>query len=416
MFGVGSLLATSAAKATAQALSSTNHAAANTAGIPPSAENSSFDADATGGWGGPRQWLADRGITPNAQLLLEGFENSQGGKHTGATWASTLDLNAALDTEKAFNWKGGEFYLDLEDHAGRDPSTDLVGDLQNFDKQNFTPYFQVYELWFQQALFADWIHLKVGKWDANDDFSVIDNGLVLINSSDHVTPTILPFPTTPDPMPGAALYLTPGNFWYANFAAFYANRSDTFGDFTGHPQSIQPTDNGALLIGETGLRWQQAPLLGQDGNLKIGAWDHTGTFTRFDGSQQKGADGVYGILDQTLWQPKGEPEQGRGVRTFVSPGWTQSSVSTMDWNVAGGVTWTGPLVARAQDIVGFSANYAHLSPQAGLPHPYELELEWLYQAQLTKWATLMPDLQYVFHPGGKYPDAVVGTLDLTIQF
>jgi porin len=416
MFGVANLSATLASSATAQALLSTNQAAANVPSAPQSSDNSGFDACATGGWGGARQWLADKGITANAQLLLEGFDNAQGGRRAGATWASTFDLNVAFDPGHVSNWKGGEFYVDLEDHAGRDPSTDLVGDLQNFDKQNFRPYFQIYELWFQQQLFNQWFHLKAGKWDANDDFSVIDNGLVFINSSDHVTPTLLAFPTTPDPMPGAGLYLTPGNIWHASFAAFYANRSDTFGDVTGHPQSIQPTDNGTLLIGETGLRWQRAPLLGKDGNLKFGAWGNTGTFTRFDGTQQKGADGFYAIFDQTLWQPHGEPAQGRGVRTFVSPGWTQSSVSIMDWNMAGGVTWTGPLAARAQDVVGFSANYAQISPQAGLPRSYELELEWLYQAQFTKWATLMPDFQFIIHPGGEYPNAVVGTLDLTIQF
>lgn len=391
-------------------------AATNDSPVASSPGSSSFDGDATGGWGGARQWLADKGITPNAQLVLEGFENASGGIRTGPAWASTFDLNVTVDTEKALNWNGGEFYVDLEDHAGRDPSTDLTGDLQVFDKQNARPYFQVYELWFQQALFNEWIHLKAGKWDANDDFSVIDNGLVFINSSDHVTPTLLAFPTTPDPMPGAALYLAPGKVWYASFGAFYANRSDAFGDFTGHPQDNQPTDNGSLLIGETGVRWQHALIIGKDGNLKIGVWDHTGTFTRFDGSQQKGADGFYAILNQTLWQPNGEPAQGRGVRIFGSPGSTQSSVSAMNWNVAGGVTWTGPLAARAQDVAGFSANYAHLSSQSGLAHPSELELEWLYQVQVTKWATLMPDFQFLIHPGGQYPNAAVGTLDFTIQF
>ncbi len=291
----------------------------------------------------------------------------------------------------------------------------MTGDLQGFDKQNSRPYLQIYELWYQQALFNGRLHLKMGKWDANDDFSVIDNGLIFLNSSDHVTPTILGFPTTPDPMPGVGIYLTPGKFWYASFGVFYANRSDTFGNFTGHPQSIQPTEYGALFIGETGLRWDYAPLLGKDGNLKLGVWGHTGTFTRFDGSQQKGADGLYAIFDQTLWQPAGKKAQGRGVRTFLSPGWTQSSVSTIDWNMAGGVTWAGPLAGRAQDVLGFSANYGHNS-QPRLSHSTELELEWLYQTQLTKWATLLPDLQFILHPGSRYPDAVVGSLDLTIRF
>lgn len=399
-----------------EAQSSTNAAAAASPPASSAPDNSGFDDKLTGGWGGARQRLEQKGVSLNAQWVLEGFNNFQGGANTGDVGASTFDLNLTLDTEKAFHWKGGEFYADLEDHAGRNPSTDLTGDLQVFDKLNFRPYLQLYELWYQQKLLDGWLRLKLGKMDANYEFSVIDNGLPFLNASTQVTPTLLAFPTTPDPMPGVNVFFTPGKFWYASFGAYYANQSDTFGDITGHPQSIQPTEYGALLVGETGLRWDHAPLLSKDGNLKFGAWGHTGTFTRFDGSQQNGADGYYAILDQTLWQPNGEPDQGRGVRSFVEAGQTQASVSPIDWNVAGGVTWTGPLAARPDDILGFSANYAHVSPQAALPHSYELALEWLYQLPLWKWATLQPDVQFIIHPGGQYPDAVVGTLDLTIQF
>ncbi len=396
--------------------SSTNAAPASSSPPLSAADNSGFDDKLTGGWDGERRRLEDKGISLNAQLILEGFHNFTGGLKTGTEGALSFDLNLALDTEKLFNWKGGQFYADLEDHAGQNPTADLTGDLQAFDKLNTAPYLQLYELWYQQALFDDWLHLKLGKWDANDDFSVIDNGLAFLDASDIVSPTILAFPTTPDPMLGAAIYLTPAKFWYAQFGAFYANRSDTFGDITGHPQSIQPTEHGMLFVGETGLRWDHAPLLGKDGNLKFGAWGHTGTFTRLDATQQRGANGCYSIFDQTLWQPNGEPEQGRGLRSFVEAGQTQASVSAIDWNIAGGLAWTGPLAVRPSDILGFSANYAHLSSQAALPHPCELALEWFYQLPLRKWAALHPDVQFIVHPGGQYPNAVVGTLDLTVQF
>ena len=396
--------------------SSTNAAPATASPASLAPDNSGFDDKLTGGWDGERRRLEDKGLSLNGQLILEGFHNFQGGLKTGTEGALSFDLNLALDTERALGWKGGQFYADLEDHAGRNPTADLTGDIQAFDKLNTTPYLQVYELWYQQDLFNGWLRLKLGKWDANDDFSVIDNGLAFLNASDIVSPTILAFPTTPDPMPGTAVYFTPAKFWYARFAAFYANRSDTFGDITGHPQSIQPTEHGALFLGETGLRWDHAPLLRKDGNLKFGAWGHTGTFPRFDGTQQRGANGCYAILDQTLWQPNGEPEQGRGVRGFMEAGQTQASVSAIDWNIAGGFAWTGPLATRPSDILGFSANYAHLSSQAALPHPYELALEWFYQLPLWKRATLHPDVQFIVHPGGQYPNAVVGTLDLTIQF
>jgi carbohydrate-selective porin OprB len=89
---------------------------------------SGFDNNMTGDWWGLRQRLQDAGITVGAILMLEGFRNFEGGIDTAhSVGATTFDLNLALDTDKLLHWHGGEFYVDLEDHAFRNPSTALVG-------------------------------------------------------------------------------------------------------------------------------------------------------------------------------------------------------------------------------------------------------------------------------------------------
>jgi carbohydrate-selective porin OprB len=45
-----------------------------------------------------------------------------------------------------------------------------------------------------------------------------------------------------------------------------------------------------------------------------------------------------------------------------------------------------------------------------------LAIEAFYRLQITGWAMIMPDLQYVVHPGGRYPNALVGTLRLIVDF
>jgi porin len=378
---------------------------------------SDFDDKATGDWLGWRQRLEQAGITIEAGLVLEGFKNFHGGLDTSRTVAaSTFDLSLALDTEKLFSWRGGKFYADLEDHAGKNPSTTLVGDLQVFDKQNTKPYLQIFEFWYQQKLFDDKLRLKVGKVDANTEFSVVDNGQEFINSSSQVSPTLFLFPTTPDPMPSVNMFFTPDESCYANFGAYYSNRSEEFGNFSGSPQDIQLSEHGAFLIGETGLKWQHAPVLESDGKLKLGGWGHTGTFTRLDGSRQRGTYGYYVILDQTLWQPAGERESGRSIRTFLIYGRTQKTINTIDWHIGGGIISTGLFVARPNDLMGFGSQYANISGEAGLPHSYELAMEVFYKLQIIRWAALMPDLQYIIHPGGRYPDALVGTLRLIMNF
>ena len=376
-----------------------------------------FDGNLTGGWAGTRQKLQDAGITIGSTLTLEGFSNFRGGIDTAhLVGASTFDLNVALDTGKRFGLQGGEFYVDLEDHAFRNPSTALVGDLQVFDKQNTPPYLQIFELWYQQKLFDEKLRIKIGKVDANTEFSVIDNGLPFISSSTQVSPTVFVFPTTPDPMPSVNVFFTPNETYFAGFGSYYANRTDRFGDIVDDPAKIQASEYGAFLIGETGLKWHEAPVLELPGNLKLGEWGQTGTFTRFDGIQQQGTYGTYAILDQTLWQPKGEPDSGRGVRTFLEYGQTQNDINIIDRHIGGGVTWTGPIDSRSGDIIGVSPQYAHIPAGADLPHAYELAIESFYQWQLTPWAYVQPDLQYIVNPGGKYSDALVATLRLQITF
>lgn len=386
-------------------------------GSPARAASGDFGDKATGDWWGRRQWLEQTGISIDATLVLEGFKNLRGGISTyPPVGASTFDLSLTVDTARLLKIPGGKFYVDLEDHAGRNPSTVLVGDLQIFDKENTIPYLQIYELWYQQKLFGDRLRLKVGKLDANTEFGVVDNGLPFLNSSAQVSPTVYLMPTTPDPMPSINVTFAPTKFYYASFGAYYANRSVGFGNLVGTPQNAQLSDTGSFFIGETGLIWQHLPALGYPGNLRLGAWGHTGSFTRLDGSKQRGVYGGYAIFDQTLWQPEGEPPAGRGIRAFVEYGQTQRTISPIDLHLGGGFTWTGPLASRPQDLVGFSPQYAHISAAAGLPQPYELALEAFYRFQVVRWAWIMPDLQYIINPGGQYPNALVATLRMHVDF
>ena len=387
----------------------------------PDAAGSGFDGELTGDWWGQRRRLQDAGVTVGGSLTLEGFMNFKGGVDTAhAVGATTFDLNVALDTEKLLGWHGGEFYVGLEGHAFRNPTQALVGDLQVFDKDNSSPYLQFYEVWYQQKMLEDTVRIKIGKVDANTEFSVVDNGQPFVNSSSQVSPTIFVFPTTPDPAPSFNVFFTPNDMYFASFGAYYANRSDYFGDLVDHPASVQPGASGVFMIGETGLKWHTDPLLQRAGNLKVGVWEHTGTFTRFDGERQHGTYGYYGILDQTLWQPQGEAENGRGVRAFLEYGGTENDINAIDRHIGGGVTWTGLMDSRPADIVGFGPQYAaHRSLQEAGPlvFSWPWQRRTFYQWQLTPWAShLQPDVQYIVHPGGAHADALVLALRMQLSF
>ncbi len=203
--------------------------------------------------------LNTKGIDFGLNAALEGYYNFEGGISIGNAFASTLDANMSIDLQKLLNLRGGMFYADLEDHRGDNPSNTLLGDAQVFDKHNSAPFFQMLELWYQQKFFRDKLRIKIGKVDANSEYSVIDNGLEFINSTTQVSPTFFVFPTFPDPMPGINLFFTPDELFYTSFAVFDANQGAHFLEFYGKPSLAQPTTDGILLISESGLTWNKLP-------------------------------------------------------------------------------------------------------------------------------------------------------------
>lgn len=359
--------------------------------------------------------LKDYGITFGASETLEGYYNFSGGIKSGAAWASTFDANMTVDLEKLMGLPHAKFYTDLEYHAGDNPTSLLTGDFQVFDKHSAAPFLQIMEIWYQQELFRDKLRIKVGKIDANIEFSVIDNGLEFINSPTQVTPTLFVFPTFPDPMPAVNLFFTPGKLFYTSFGIFDANRQDRFGDFYGDPASVQPTGNGSLLISESGLTWGKAPVLKTDGNLRVGLWKHTGTFTKWEGGSQNGTEGFYLIFDQTLWKPLSDTSGKRGIRMFLEYSGTGASVAPVWRHYGGGIAWTGPSAARPDDACGISIQNVRISPPLRLPHSYELNFEAFYKMQISSWFDVKPDFQYIIHPGGQYPNAFIGTLLLSFS-
>ena len=361
--------------------------------------------------------LKNNGIDFGISESLEGYYNFTGGKRIGSAAASTFDVNVSLDLNELLHIPGAKFYADLEAHSFQNPTKLLVGDFQVFDKNTADPFLQMFEFWYQQEFFHNTLRLKVGKVDANAEFSLIDNGLDFMTSSAHVTPTLFVFPTFPDPKPSVNLFFTPGKLFYASVAAYAANRSDHFLDFSGKPASVQPSLYGTLWIGETGLTWNHLSGNAADGNLRMGIWNHTGKFNRIeDNSLVNGVGGMYVVINQTLWKPASEKETNRGLRMFLEYAHSNKEVATVYQHFGGGLLWTGITSKRPNDEMGICSQYGQISPQPGLLWKHEQAVESFYKFFVASWINLQPDVQYIVHPGGFYKNALVGTLELNVKF
>jgi porin len=88
-----------------------------------------------------------------------------------------------------------------------------------------------------------------------------------------------------------------------------------------------------------------------------------------------------------------------------------------------GLTWTGLIEGRDDDAIGLGMVWTRLTPgQAaqleGSNRGNEFVVEATYEAQITPWFELQPDIQFVIQPGGStaLPNALVLGLSATIDF
>jgi len=375
-----------------------------------------LEPNATGNWGGVRTTLADRGLTFGGFIQMDVSKNLRGGIDTDHTALRyLLDLSVTGDTEKLWHWHGGTFFLDFQAHDGSNGSTEQVGDVQGFDSMDGFRFVQIYQLWYQQRLCADKVRLKIGKMDANLDFSVVEHGKEFLNSSMAYVITMFPMVTYPDPAPGAAVFFEPDAHWYAEAGTFYSNSRQTFLNISGHPEAIERTAGGMFSIGETGYRWQLFKA-GLPGHAAVGGWWHSGEFPRLAGGQTTGTGGAYALLDQSLWHDQPTDGVTRDLGGFVEYGNSDESVAPVAQQVVGGLTLAGAIPGRPNDIVGAGIAWARLGDAPDQPNSTETALEIFYKLQLTHWAYIKSDVQYVRHPSGRFADALVYTARLEIAF
>ena len=189
-------------------------------------------------------------------------------------------------------------------------------------------------------------------------------------------------------------------------------------------------DSPALMMIEGRYKYNQSGQL--PGVLKIGGWNHFGSFPdqRFDsgdlpiaatGNSGRPIDGdwaIYGIIDQLIWRLPGS-EDPKGVGVFGRVMGAPSDQNLVDFYAEGGITFTGMVPDRGDDAIGIGFAYTGIANRvrgfdsdSGLSvlQNYEAVLEVCYTAQLKPGWTLQPDFQYFWQPGGNVP----GVSDATV--
>jgi porin len=391
--------------------------------------------------GGTRTMLGQYGITLAITDTENLLGNADGGVKTGATMQGVTEVGLQMNTGQAFGLQGGTFNISALQIHGRSLSPYYLDNLQSANGDEAEDSTRLWELWYDQSFDYNQADFKIGQQSIDSEFIVNKYSSLFVNTAAGWP--LLPSddlygggPAFPLSSLGARIQIKPSDNITVLAGAFNDNPGG--GAFSDDAQALDGTgakfnlNTGAFFIAELQyavnepavgqtVKANQPPPAGLPGTYKIGFWYDTGAFP----GQRFGSDGIslaspdsngqpqphhgnyslYGVADQTVWQSAAD--SSRNVNIFGRIMAAPDTQNLIDFGFNGGVTIAAPLPGRDNDQVGLDIGVGHVSSRAaGLDRDQglivrgtETLLELTYQAALTPWLQLQPDVQYVIHPG-----------------
>lgn len=394
----------------------------------------------TGDWMGVRPVLSDKGVEIFGGYKVEVWGDAAGGLKTGTVYTGLLDFGAEVDLEKAFGWQGASVSTTWLWLSGRDASEDLVGNFLTVSNIAGFNTLRMFELWFQQEFFDEKLSIRLGQLSADSEFLISDySGLFINGTFGWPAFAYMNIPNGGPGYPmgtlGARLAVDPVDWFTFQSAVFQGNVFAQDVNRHGFRWRLD-AQTGYTFLNEAQFRWNhREEESGLPGQLKQGVWFQTGqSADALAESTNSGNAGIYAVLDQMLYREPGEAAglsedgksavDGKSGKSFKSPVEVKKSAQGLGWfgRVAfapadrnfvnfyfdTGLSYKGLIPTRDNDTVGIGFGYAQLSNGArgslqnegANPTGAEMVIEFTYQAELTPWLVVQPDLQYIINPGG----------------
>jgi porin len=377
--------------------------------------------------GGVRHGLAKAGIGFGGEYYGEFFANS-GGVKQGGEYDGALHLYLNADMHRLGLWKGLCFYVDGFQLHGVSITAANLGSLIPVSGIEATPATRLFEIWFEQTMFNEKLSVKFGQIAVDTEF-ILSEGAAWFLSATYGWPPItaadLPNggPAYPLSQPAVRVALSPTD-QLTLMAAVY-NGDPAGPNCNGDPQRCN--DHGLeFRFDDPPLLFAEAAYKYKSGTVKLGGWNHFGTFEnqRFDsggaliavtGNAGRPLDnnwGLYGVIDQWVWRMPGS-EGSKGVAVFARVMGAPDDRNLVDFYSDMGITFIGMIPGRPDDALAIGFAYVGISDTVhafdvdlGLPvaRNYESAIEICYTMQLKPGWTLQPDFQYIWQPGGNTVD------------
>ena len=414
------------------ALSGGFPAAAQTAPQNPAPTNLWTRSNLLGDIGGLRTVLGNYGITLGLTDSENLLGNLSGGVKQGATMQGVTTATLDVDMGKAVGLQGGAFHASALQIHGQQLSPAYLDDLQTANGNEAEDTTRLWELWYDQQFFKNAFDVKIGQQSIDNEFLISTNSSLFVNTAAGwpLLPTEDLFGSGPAyPLSSLGVRLRSALSGNTTVLAGVFDDNPGGGAFEDDAQQLDGggtrfnLNTGALFIAEVQYATK---LRGLAGTYKLGGWYDTGFFpdqllstsglplSAPNGNStpltHKGNYSLYGVVDQTVWQSTAD--SSRTINLFARIMGAPTDRNLIDFSFNGGVTVTAPLPGRNNDQAGIdfglgqvSSSVASLDRDEGITARGTEELiELTYQAQITPWLQLQPDVQYIVNPGAGIPD------------
>ncbi|MEP7187150.1 MAG: carbohydrate porin [Rhodanobacter sp.] len=383
-----------------------------------------------GNWGGVRQSLHEQGIDLAAGYVGEFAHNRSGGsRHTDA-YADQLHVGADVDFDTLWGWQGGSFHIAVNQRNG----DQLDGKAQLgtlFETQEIYGRGHVARLtqfFYEQSLWNNAVDLRAGRMvpgGGGARFMAFDCEFQNLAACGSLPGYISNgWYTSPIGQYGVVITVNPSPNWYVRVGTLDSNTRNLE-----NAQGLKPITAGGwkntMALGELGWKTHMGEQA-LPGKWAVGGWHNSANYPDLflASNDQPRADagasaepmmrnsetGTYAMLRQQV----SKDAHGGGLILFGNLIQSDADTDYVDQLTQVGMLYNAPFAGRPRDRVGLLLSRAHVSDRAadrvrvanvGAAAPLqvpgnEYTAELNYKLAVLPGVYLMPNVQYIRHPGG----------------
>lgn len=362
----------------------------------------------TGDWDHARSLLADKGITITGVYVTDVVGNPIGGKARGISYAGSFGLDLMIDLDQSTPMKGWSFYTSLVWRTGTSLSERKIGNQYPVQQVFGSQTIKLNCLYLQKELFNDSIMVRFGRLNGGDTFLQSPLFYNYVNNAINGNPISVffstPFTAYPNAVWGAYLRLLPVKQFEFKLGAYQGSKKINENRFHGINFTFE-APNGVLWASE--LSYHYTTDSGSyPGNYKLGYFYINRASRNILSNESMNNKVLYVQLDQQVYEI--DKEKDRGLSAFFTSVFMPKNRNLLPFFFISGVVMQGPFSWRDKDAIAIGTAFGNYSDylrqkqrSEGLEEQtYEWMWEINYNAHITPWFWLQPDLQYIIRPKG----------------